>query len=203
MTDTPTIEREWLTCAETAKLVRAALKRELPGVRFSVRSHTYAGGASIDVRWTDGPFESEVDPIIRPYAGGGFDGMIDMAYSRTAWLNPDGTATFAATSGTEGSRGTVPEAYGSRTHPDARLVRFGADYVHGQREMSDEYRRQLEGIIEAETGEPFDGNRHYPLAVVDASRCEWAEPGDLARDERGGEWGYTLVHRLAQQVRPA
>ena len=42
-------EVRYLTCAETAKLARAALKQAFPGVRFSVRSDTYAGGASIHV----------------------------------------------------------------------------------------------------------------------------------------------------------
>ena len=39
---------EYLTCAETAKLVRSALKAAFPGVKFSVCSSTYSGGASID-----------------------------------------------------------------------------------------------------------------------------------------------------------
>jgi hypothetical protein len=38
---------QYLSCAETAKLVRAALKESFPGVKFSVKSSTYAGGASI------------------------------------------------------------------------------------------------------------------------------------------------------------
>ena len=44
-----------LSCAEVAKLLRAALKETFPGVTFSIRSRTYAGGASIDVTWRDGP----------------------------------------------------------------------------------------------------------------------------------------------------
>ena len=53
MTDSSTI---YLRCAETAKLLlRAALKEAFPEVAFSVRSRTYAGGASIDVTWRDGP----------------------------------------------------------------------------------------------------------------------------------------------------
>ena len=52
MTDSSTI---YLRCAEVAKLLRAALKETFPGVTFSIRSRTYAGGASIDVTWRDGP----------------------------------------------------------------------------------------------------------------------------------------------------
>lgn len=44
---TVTVKR--LTCAETAKLVRKELKKHFPGQKFSVRSHTYAGGASISI----------------------------------------------------------------------------------------------------------------------------------------------------------
>ena len=60
---------EYLTVAETAKLVRQALKQQLPGVKFSVRSSSYSGGASIDVTWTDGPQTAAVDAVVRPYTG--------------------------------------------------------------------------------------------------------------------------------------
>ena len=69
---------EYLSCAETAKLLRGALKEALPDVQFSVRSHTYSGGASIRVRWTDGPNQAQVDSIAKHYAGATFDGMIDL-----------------------------------------------------------------------------------------------------------------------------
>ncbi len=67
-----------LTCAETAKLLRAALRTGLPGVRFSVRSKTYSGGASIFVSWTDGPTSKQVDEIAQRFAGASFDGMVDL-----------------------------------------------------------------------------------------------------------------------------
>ena len=38
-----------LSVAETAKVIRATLKPRFPGVRFSVRSKSYSGGASIDI----------------------------------------------------------------------------------------------------------------------------------------------------------
>jgi len=72
---------EYLSCAETAALVRTALKRAFPGVRFGIRSKTYSGGASITVRWTDGPRRAAVEAIAERYAGGSFDGMTDsMSY---------------------------------------------------------------------------------------------------------------------------
>ena len=42
----------YLSAVETARLVRKALKARFPDVRFSVRSDSYAGGASVRVGWT-------------------------------------------------------------------------------------------------------------------------------------------------------
>lgn len=39
---------QYMTTAETAKMVRRALGEAFPGVKFSVRSKTYAGGSSND-----------------------------------------------------------------------------------------------------------------------------------------------------------
>lgn len=75
-------ERKYLSCAETAKLVRQALKESFPGVKFSVRSDSYSGGASIDVRWEDGPTGKQVDEILGAFEGAYFDGMIDYKGSR-------------------------------------------------------------------------------------------------------------------------
>ena len=50
-------------------------------MRFSVRSHTCAGGASIDVRWTEGPRADQVDAVAGRFKGADFDGMTDsMSY---------------------------------------------------------------------------------------------------------------------------
>ena len=45
----------YLTAAETAKLIRKALKASFPGVKFSVRSKSYSMGASVNVSYIDGP----------------------------------------------------------------------------------------------------------------------------------------------------
>lgn len=68
---------KYLSCAETAKLLRQALKESFPGVKFSVRSSTYAGGASIRVGWTDGPTAKMVETVSGKFSGAYFDGMID------------------------------------------------------------------------------------------------------------------------------
>jgi hypothetical protein len=69
--------RKYLTCAETAKLARQALKEAFPGVKFSVRSNAYSGGASINIRWTDGPNAKQVEAVAGKMEGSYFDGMID------------------------------------------------------------------------------------------------------------------------------
>ena len=56
------METKYLSCAETAKLVRTALKKNFPGVKFSVRSSVYSGGASIDVSWMLGLLLKKLTP---------------------------------------------------------------------------------------------------------------------------------------------
>lgn len=122
-------EKAYLSCAETAKLVRTALKKAFPTIKFSVRSSVYAGGASIDVDWTDGPCTKAVEQVASVYAGGEFDGMIDMAYSKSAWLMPDGSAAFGSSPGSQSSMGVDPSFDYPAPSPTARKVQFGADFV--------------------------------------------------------------------------
>lgn len=79
--------KEYISVTDTAKLVRADLKKHFPGVRFSVRSSKYAGGASLDIRWTDGPTLREVDDVVQRYAGATFDGMTDSTTYHDAELD--------------------------------------------------------------------------------------------------------------------
>jgi hypothetical protein len=104
---------EYLSCAGTAKLLRQALKRTFSGVKFSVRSDVYAGGASIDISWTDGPTEKAVKALADEFAGADFDGMQDLKTYRAPELVPD------------------PE-WG------VREIHFGADFVFCARATSDE-----------------------------------------------------------------
>lgn len=78
---------KYLTCAQTAKLIRAALKAAFPTVKFSVRSNTYSGGASIDVTWTDGPTDAMVQKITEQFAGATFDAMADLKNYHDSELN--------------------------------------------------------------------------------------------------------------------
>lgn len=81
------MERQYLGVAATAKLVRQALKESFPGQKFSVRSSSYAGGASIDVSWQDGPNSRQVDSVLGQFEGAYFDGMIDYKGSRSHRLD--------------------------------------------------------------------------------------------------------------------
>lgn len=82
-----------LTTAQTAKLVRAAVKVAFPGVTFAVRSSNYSGGSSIDVTWTDGPQASNVETVVGRFAGADFDGMADCkVYRRILIETPEGPA---------------------------------------------------------------------------------------------------------------
>lgn len=68
---------KYINTAETAKLIRKALKEAFPDVKFSVKSKTYSGGSSINVNWTDGPNTAQVEAIAKHFEGSYFDGGID------------------------------------------------------------------------------------------------------------------------------
>jgi len=78
---------KYISVVDTAKLVRAALKESFAGVKFSVTSDSYAGGASINIKYKDGPTESQVNAVINNFKGAYFDGMIDYKGSCYANLN--------------------------------------------------------------------------------------------------------------------
>jgi len=163
-----TVDKKSLTCAETAKLVRAALKEAFPGQKFSVRSHTYAGGASIDVRWIDGPTQGDVDPVVKQFEGATFDAMIDLKSYKDSTLiaNPDGT------------------------YED---VSYGADWVQTHREYSEavEEAAKLEIVAIAGASLPFDYNGRYDVAVDRETGDLIACTGQIVSET----YGSTILHR--------
>lgn len=183
--------KDYLSCAETAKLIRAALKQAFPSVKFSVRSSTYAGGASIRVGWTDGPTSAQVEKVAGPFAGADFDGSIDLKCYSEHWLEPDGSVVVAHAQGTESSRGYLPEVIGDPPSPNARLVHFGADFVFCERDFSDEFtiaiRRE---ICEAAGVYALEMSKRYEVAVIDgrAVACHGAS-----------EWPQDLFYKIAAQ----
>jgi len=171
----------YIYAADTAKLVRKALKRALPGVKFSVRTKHQS---EIRIRWKDGPTQKAVKAVCDIYEGGGFDGMIDLAYSYYAWLNrKTGEAAFAYTRGTVESAGAVPAAESPNPWPGVgELVHFCAKYIDYTREYSeallkkaiaqvvDEYGIEAPEIREyGSPGEPW----HNWEIVPDFTRDQW------------------------------
>ena len=140
------MQTHYIAVAETAKLIRNALKRAFPGVTFSVKSKNYAGGCSVDVRWTDGPTTAEVEAVAQMFQGRRFDGMIDLAWSATLWLLPDGTATVASDPGSVDSMGCHSAVRQWMPHPEAKLISTGA-YVFCTRSTTSDLRARIQAFI--------------------------------------------------------
>lgn len=68
---------KYINVVETAKLLRKALKEAFPTIKFKVKSNSYSGGASIDVKYVDGPTYDAVNKIAKQFQGCYFDGMTD------------------------------------------------------------------------------------------------------------------------------
>jgi hypothetical protein len=86
---------KYLSCADTARLIRASLKEAFPGVKFSVRSSVYSGGASINVGWTNGPSRKEVKSVVSVFEGSYFDGMTDYKGTNYSEINGE-SVSFGA-----------------------------------------------------------------------------------------------------------
>lgn len=85
--------------AVAAKNLRKILKRELPGVKFSVTISRFSGGNSMDVRWTDGPTSDAVSEFSELFSAGSFNGQDDCyTYSRAAFAELFGSAKYIRTS---------------------------------------------------------------------------------------------------------
>lgn len=62
---------------QTAQKIRAELKAEFPGIKFSVTTSKYRGGSSVSIHWTDGPTKTAVEAIVGMFESASFDGMTD------------------------------------------------------------------------------------------------------------------------------
>ena len=169
-------ETKYLTVAETAKLVRLELAKHFPSQKFSVRSSSYSGGASINISWTDGVRTAEVEPIVKGFEGASFDGMNDLKSYTDCWLLPDGSAQLAKRPESYG--GSIPGYESSSPHPDAELVQFGANFVFCNRHVSD-----------------FDIKEAEALTLI-RQRCHCE--GEQPNDRFGGDWVTNLSRRVVQ-----
>ena len=155
-------ETTYLSCAETAKLIRKALKEKFPKEKFSVRSSVYAGGASIDVGWTDGVAYEGVNDLIKQFAGAGFDGMIDYKFYKDHWILPDGSVVLARSEGSSCTGGYNPSVKNEKPHQDAKKVSFGADYVFANRTISEEVMEKVAKTIAKKYEIEFVSMDSYP-----------------------------------------
>jgi hypothetical protein len=131
--ETMTKQARTIDTAEQAKIIRKALKASFVGTKFSVRISRYSGGSSINVTWTDGPTQKDVQTITSAYDGGGFDGMTDSSYNIQHWLWFDGCTVSLAYIG--GYCGHDVETFDA-PNADAELVSFMGSSVHASRKMS-------------------------------------------------------------------
>lgn len=140
----------YISTKDTAKLVRIALKKNFPGVKFSVRSESYAGGSSVHVRWVDGPTEKMVREVTNSFEGAEFDGMQDLKSYKSTFFG-EGT--------------------------NLEKVHFGADYVISHRETSEAAKAAFGEWFLIHSGEEFNGNKAYPFKVTEdglaLSHCDW------------------------------
>ena len=177
---------KYLTCADTAKLVRAALKETFPGVKFSVRSSVYAGGASIDIKYTDGPTCEQVKGVVAMFEGSYFDGMTD--YKGSNYSSLDG----------EEVRFGADFIFVNRKFSVALLTSLVADACKY-------YGYAIPAVAEGYFGAyiadrlDYDTERRIMAKVSEYSANDAAESATLARVAFLGDdgYGYGAVGRLA------
>lgn len=148
----------YLSCAETAKLIRIQLKRKFSDTKFSVRSSTYAGGASINISYKDGYALKEVEAVAKSFEGAGFDGMIDLKYTKSHWLLYNGDVVLAKDEGTTDAGGVYPSNENNKPSPDAEAVHFGADFVFVEREISKEIEQDVAKTVAKDQGIDYNGD---------------------------------------------
>jgi hypothetical protein len=164
----------YVSAKDTAKLIRQALRAGWPSVKFSVRTHTYAGGASVDVSWTDGPTEAEVRATTDRYRGASFDGMRDLKeFHDTVLVDDQGR----------------PE-----------LVHFGAHFVGTERRVSDGLVAAGTALLSAWNRRGYDrhgGQCRYCGDWQPADHLWW-----VARGSRGSvDFCCTAEHAARHEIR--
>ena len=145
-----------LSSKDVAKILRARLAGLFPGVKFSIRSDY----SSVNVSWSDFPPSRQVEEILSEYKFGGFDGMIDMAYSGKNWLHPDGAMSGAQCEGTTGSGGTVSGFSTDCPVPGAVLCGCGPRYVFGHHGTSKAIERRAAELVLARFGGEYNESRN-------------------------------------------
>lgn len=160
------VTHKWLSCADTAKLVREVLKEKFPGTKFSVRSSNYAGGASISISYSDGPPAREVEASCDHLRASDFNAMEDLKEYRGGTLYADGQ--------------------------EFEQIHYGADYISARREFTPEVEDEAKARIVALAGaEHFEHNDRYDVAVDRDTGELIACRGQNVSDT----YGSTILHR--------
>ena len=174
---------EFIDRNDLSFLIRQALKRNFPKVKFSVRN---PHGSSICIEWTDGPSRAQIVEVIGPFETKGFDGSIDLAFCKKFWLYTDGSASHAYTNGTADSLGYVGESISSAERPDGVPVSNVAGvYISENRNYSVEF---LKEVIESLKGK-------WDLENVTVEDSHWG--GRIRTDSWDKE---RLVYQEAQVI---
>jgi hypothetical protein len=202
-------DTKYLSCAETAKLLRQALKESFPKQKFSVRSSVYSGGASIHVKWMDGPTAASVEPILGMFKASYFDGMIDYQGSRYHAL--DGAPVhfgsdfvFAERRMTkpmaEAVAAKVAEKFGRTDWAEVCGGEYFGYYVqqavNGPR-ITDEI-AEIEKALGAPTA-----LESKTLARIAFTGDDGYGRGTVGREGKGGESCYAAQHEMQERARAA
>ena len=137
ITMVPYADVRHVSANETAKLVRAILKRRNPNLKIGVRMNRYAGGVSIDISVPKHVGDATlkfISETVEPFCGTGFDGMIDLSFYKDSWLNFDGSASKGQCGGTTGSKGTVEPYAHPQPFASSEMVHFGVSHISVQRD---------------------------------------------------------------------
>ena len=82
-------------CTLAAANIRILLKEKFPGIKFSVKTSKFSGGDDINVSWTDGPAQKDVEAIADLFSAGSFDGMEDIYnYRRSVFTDLFGDSKY-------------------------------------------------------------------------------------------------------------
>ncbi|MEE8137752.1 MAG: LPD29 domain-containing protein [Thermoanaerobaculia bacterium] len=169
MTETTT----YLSCADTAKLVRQALKKAFPTITFRVRSSTYSMGASIRIHWVDGPTTTQVDAVVEHLRGADFNSMEDI------------------------------KEYRQPIEIDGQSVRPGADFIFTERSHSESfYARALSAACKKWGVDVAISGRMETRTSSDFKGVDLGQLKSDTYIANAGEWLATLVYRetLAMEV---
>jgi len=132
--------------------IRVLLKEQFPKIKFSVKSDRFAGGDSIDIRWTDGPNTKAVEKIADRFEAGHFNGQEDIyEYAHSVFRDLFGDAKYIHCHRDESDaligqaiEAEYPNAEGRPTVDDYRKAQGVFSYQHRDEWHARRIRERLE-----------------------------------------------------------